>query len=255
MSWVQAIKAIRKRLRPVRRLVDAARARLLELPYLFQRPPAGTAAWLIRCEVKYGGIVHNVPRLKVSPRDVRSPEQLSFGGMSGGDRMLHHGYAPIYANYVAPLIGSKGLVVAEFGILKGTGLAIWCDLFTDSRVLGFDIDTSHFESNREALVRRGAFSRNMPEVFEYDQLIEGSAKLGKILNGQKLDVVIDDGLHSIEAIVTTWRSVKPHLSNRFVYFIEDVEGLLAHCGAEFLEFECFSHGMLTVICAGDSTSK
>ena len=75
--------------------------------------------------------------------------------MMGGDRMLHHGYGPTYARYLQPFVGARNLTVAEFGILNGTGLAIWCDLFTDARVIGLDIDLSHFEGNRSALERRG----------------------------------------------------------------------------------------------------
>jgi hypothetical protein len=153
--------------------------------------------------------------------DQRKPEQLSLGGMTGGDRMLHHGYAPRYAQFLAPFVGEKQLTVAEFGVLKGTGLAIWCDLFPDARVIGFDIDLTHVRENRDFLVSKGAFTKNEPELQKYDQLVDGSGRLQTVLCDSKLDVVIDDGLHFIEAIVTTWRSVQPFLAAKFVYFIED----------------------------------
>ena len=53
----------------------------------------GTAEWLVGTEIKYGGMVTNVKRNKVSPKDPRTNEQLRSGGMIGGDRMLYHGYA------------------------------------------------------------------------------------------------------------------------------------------------------------------
>ena len=81
----------------------------------------------------------NVARRRVSPRDERTAEQLAFGGMTGGDRMLHHGYGPTYARYLRPFLGGWNLTVAEFGILKGTGLAMWCDLFPDARVILRDV--------------------------------------------------------------------------------------------------------------------
>jgi hypothetical protein len=37
----------------------------------------GTTEWLVRTEIKYGGIVTNVPRNKVSPKDPRTKAQLS----------------------------------------------------------------------------------------------------------------------------------------------------------------------------------
>lgn len=239
--------AFRKALRATRRLVEKASTRLMELPHRFSKPERGTAQWLVRHEVVYGGLVDNVPRRKVSPLDDRTPEQLAFGGMTGGDRMLHHGYAPLYAHFLAPFLTDESLVVAEFGILQGTGLALWCDLFPDSRVVGLDIDLSHFEANRSALVRRGAFGRNHPELHEYDQLLANQDVLDEILRGRRLDIVIDDGLHSLKSILMTWRSVKPHLSSRFIYFIEDYENLLDACGDEFAQFHCYSQGLLTVI--------
>jgi hypothetical protein len=219
-----AIRAIRKALRPVRRLGTEAHTRLVELPYLLRQPARGSAEWLIRSEVGYGGLVTGVARRRVSPLD--TPRCL------------------------APLLGESSLTVAEFGILTGTGLAIWCDLFPGARVIGFDIDLSHFEENRATLLRRGAFRKNQPELHEYDQLIDNRERLGEVLGGQTLDVVIDDGLHSAESIVTTWRSVAPHLSRRFVYFIEDYDGLLDQCSGEFSQFDCRAFGMLTVVSSG-----
>ena len=64
--------------------------------------------------------------------------------MRGGDRMLFNGYAKDYSRYLKSFDCDRRLIVAEFGILRGNGLAIWCDLFPNARVLGFDIDTSHF---------------------------------------------------------------------------------------------------------------
>ena len=240
---------LRALLRPIKRLAVRVRTRAIELPYRFARAPRGSATWLIKTELAYGGLVTDVARLKVSPLDRRTAKELAAGGMTGGDRMLHHGYAQTYARFLRPFVGEDGLTVAEFGILKGTGLATWCDLFPGSRVLGFDIDLGHFRSNEGRLRRLGAF-RRLPEVHEYDQLVDGSAVLANILGGRSLDVVIDDGLHSLDSILTTWRSVRPHLSRRFVYFIEDYPGLLERCGSEFAGFDCHAEGMMTVISAG-----
>ena len=247
---MSTIRVIRKTLRPVRRLAEAAHKRLLELPFVFRKPPLGSADWLIRSEISYGGYVTNVARLRVSPFDRRTREQLEFGGMTGGDRMLHHGYSKLYARYLAPFLDGSEITLAEFGILKGTGLAIWCDLFPTSRVLGFDIDLSHFEINRALLLKKGAFKANQPELHEYDQLTEGSEQLRRLLGNKTFDVVIDDGLHSAESIVKTWRAVRPHLSQQFVYFIEDYAGLLNECSSEFEGCDTYAEGMMTVVSRG-----
>lgn len=247
---MSTIRTIRKTLRPVRRLVEAVHTRLQELPYLLRQPPIGSADWLIRSEVAYGGYTTDVPRQRVSPLDGRTKEQLSFGGMTGGDRMLHHGYGRTYARYLEPFLNQGDLTLAEFGILKGTGLAIWCDLFPAARVIGFDIDLGHFEDNRTKLINLKAFRVNKPELYEYDQLLDGSGQLGSLLGGKTFDIVIDDGLHSTESIVRTWKSVRPYLSERFVYFIEDYEGLLDICGAEFDGCDTHAAGMMTIISRG-----
>src|SRR5690606_14469901 len=113
------------------------------------------------------------------------------------------------------------VTLAEFGILRGTGLAIWCDLFPTSRVIGLDIDLSHARENFPHLESLGTFTHNQPELPEYDQFVDNAAYLGEILGGAKLDVVMDDGFHSTDSILTTVESVRPHLAEDFVYLIED----------------------------------
>src|SRR6185295_12006092 len=123
------------------------------------------------------------------------------------------------------------------------------------RVLGFDIDVTHFADNKTKLLRRGAFRHNSPEVHEYDQLADGRQSLTMVLGDRKIDIAIDDGLHSIDAIVTTWRSVRAYLSRRFVYFIEDFPGLLDHVGGEFSGLDRSSFGIMTVISSGLSAER
>ena len=163
-----------------------------------------------------------MPRNKVSPNDPRTAEQLATGGMIGGDRMLHHGYAKHYSKGLMPFLTKDSKpVIAEFGILKGNGLAIWCELFKHSRVLGFDIDLQHISKNRAYLESRGAFESNQPELHEYDQFLDNVEYLGKVLDGDKIDICIDDGFHSNESILMTIQSVAPYLSEKFIYIVED----------------------------------
>merc|ERR1712110_1279342 len=46
--------------------------------------------------------------------------------------------------------------------------------------------------------------------------------LRSVFGGNRLNIVIDDGYHVPEANVKTFKQIKPHLAERFVYFIEDV---------------------------------
>ncbi len=109
------------------------------------------------------------------------------------------------------------------GILKGSGVAMWSELFPDSRIIGLDIDLGYIKNNMNFLKDKGAFQNNEPELFLFDQFQDNQKLLEDFLNGDLIDVFIDDGFHSVESILTTIKSVLPHLSKEFVYFIEDNE--------------------------------
>ena len=144
--------------------------------------------------------------------------------MIGGDRMsrIHHDYAPSYARHLARWLADGARpVIVEVGILKGSGLAIWCDLFPLGTVVGLDIDLSHFRENLPDLRARGAFRRNEPELLVFDSYAPDVSGLVGLLGERRIDVVIDDGPHSIEAITATAAALRPLLADRFTYFVED----------------------------------
>lgn len=217
--------------------------------YQHQLPNAdvGGKSWLIGCELKYGGIQKGVPRKKVSPHDKRTQVQLQTGGMIGGDRMLHHGYAGMYAKYLKKYVGRDNLVFAEIGILKGNGLAMWCDLFKSARILGFDIDLSHTLNNVDNLKALGAFKNNQPELNEFDQYADNNEFLANLLNGQKINICIDDGCHTDEAILSTLHSVLPHLAKDAVYIVEDNRYVHKQIAEQFPMFDIEHKGLLTVL--------
>ncbi len=208
----------------------------------------GTIEWLIGTEIKYGGIETDVPRNKVSPKDPRTKEQISQGGMVGGDRMLHHGYAKKYSEYLLPYVKKgKPVTVTEFGILRGTGLSIWCDLFQNGRIIGLDIDLEHINSNMDNLKNLEAFKRNQPELYEFDQFLDNTEYLGTILKGDRIDICIDDGCHSGESILSTMRSVMPYLADDFVYFIEDNKDVHKEIKSIYPDLVVDSEGELTIV--------
>lgn len=218
------------------------------LLYRYRSAPPGSVPWLVGTEIKYGGIVSDVPTIRVSPKDPRTPERAYATLMTGGDRMLHHGYAQTYADYLHPFISeSSPVTLAEVGILKGTGLAIWCDLFQSGRVLGLDIDLGHTLRNMPNLRARGAFRHRAPELHEFDQFVDNSALLDRLLQGDKIDIFVDDGYHSDETIVRTLQSALPHLAERFVYFIEDNSEVHLTLRRLYKDLSIDSGGQLTVV--------
>ena len=114
-------------------------------------------------------------------------------------------------------------MVIEVGILNGSGLAMWCDLFSRSRIIGLDLHLQNFYSNLKNLQGLGAFQGTAPEVYRFDQLdpIQSQSILSSFLQDTKVDIVIDDGLHSIPSIKNTFSLLNPYLSDRSVYIIED----------------------------------
>ena len=242
----------------VKRLAYKIQKKLSKIKFNFQQRrfqkygpdhqfPRTTADWLIHREIIYGGIQKNVSVRIASPHDPRSKSVVYSEHMRGGDRMLFHGYAKHYARLLKYFDFDKRLVIAEFGILRGNGLAIWCDLFPNARILGFDIDMSHFEDNRKNLLDRGAFSVNSPEVYEYDQFKNGQDLLRQILKGDSIDICIDDGCHVDEAILCTLESVVPHLNPRFLYFIEDNKSVYKKVKTLYPRYRASACGELTIL--------
>ena len=190
-----------------------------------------------------------VLRGKISPFDPNRADKPKSKWREGGDRMLHHGYAKHYANFLKSFTNDRNqrIVICEFGILKGTGLAIWCDLFPNARCIGLDIDLSVFENNLQNLQNLGAFSKTLPELYKYDQFVESKDYLEEILNGDKIDICMDDGHHSEASIMTTMKSVLPHLNSNFVYFIEDNPKVYKTIDSEYPDSTIYSDGELTVV--------
>ena len=173
--------------------------------------PIGSWEWLALTESRYGGFKTGS----------------ATGENRGGDRMspFFHGYGETYAEFLKPLFANQKerITLVEVGILNGSGLAIWCDLFPNARIIGLDLDLRNFNKNRAFLESHGAFSKNTPELFEFDQLDLPKARtiLRDVLGDAKVDIAIDDGCHSIESIEITLEAILPHMANSFVYFVED----------------------------------
>ena len=212
----------------------------------------GNLRWLIETEQKYGGYIGGLPRRVMSEHhDLDTKAKLERRLMQGGDRMLFHDYGKVYARYLAPFVSSSdSFTLIELGILKGTGLAIWCDLFESGRIIGLDIDLEYFNANIEKLKSLGAFTNNMPELHYFDQYEDNHEYLGDILGDDKIDIFIDDGVHDSEAIIKTMECVVPYLSERFVYFVEDNKWVHSQIRQSYPDFTVASYRRFTVVTSG-----
>lgn len=181
----------------------------------------GSVGWLVSSEQRYGGVAKRVP-VKTSLHMSTDPHIFC----RGGDRMLSsgHSYAFAYSEYLQPHLDSGKITLLEIGILKGSGLATWCDLFPTSRIIGLDVDLRNIKNNLDNLKSRGAFQQTSPELYEFDQFQDNRELLSQVLKGDTIDVCIDDGCHYPEPTANTLRCVLPHLSKNFTYIVEDVPG-------------------------------
>ena len=191
----------------------------------FSMASIGSSDWLAGAEEKFGGMRY-VNRRAISPSDSRTRDEVDNTPSVGGDRMseFNHGYGEYYQSHLQPYVEQRQerFTICEIGILQGTGLAIWCDLFPNSRVIGLDFELGYFNDNFETLKKLGAFSQNSPEIYHFDQFDSKNTEyLHEILNGDKVDICVDDGCHANEAVLTALKSFSPHLNNDFVYFVED----------------------------------
>ena len=219
-----------------------------------KRLSPGSTSWFIEAEIKFGGLVTNIVRNRLSPHDPRYSTHVGTAGMTGGDRMAHHGYAPKYAEYIAPYLKTtKPPVVMEIGILRGTGLAMWADLFPQSRVIGLDIDLTHVRTNLANLHGLGAFTTRDAELYEFDQFEPNRCYLGRLLDGDRVDICIDDGVHTRDAILTTLESVLPHMNDRFVYFIEDNDTIFDDVRTLYPAYRIEKYGELTILSRSPSS--
>lgn len=202
----------------------------------------------------FGGLVTSVVRRQVSKWDPRSPESISTGGCTGGDRFSestqNYGYA--YAKYCFPLFKNATFPyrIAEIGILRGSGIATWSALFPNSMVCGLDIDISHTRENLAHLKIKGAFKFHDPVLSIFDQYQPDTSLIKRLAGNQGFDLVVDDGCHDDVAIYRTIKVFQDYMVSKpsTVYIIEDNFRVHSHIKKILkIDVDVFSHGPLTIV--------
>ena len=127
-------------------------------------------------------------------------------------RLIHkwHHYFEIYHRHFAPFRG-RSPVVLEIGVYHGGSLQMWRKYFgRGAHIIGVDIDP-----------RCKAFAEDGVEVLIGDQADRAfHAELRR--RYPKVDIVIDDGGHTMEQQITTFEELYPHLQPNGVYLCEDL---------------------------------
>lgn len=125
------------------------------------------------------------------------------------DKWGAHWYTPHYQRYFQPLKG-KRLNLLEIGVGGGESLRMWKAYFRKSRIVGID------------LYDKTCFCENRIDIRQCDQT--DSELLHRLSNEfGDFDIVIDDGSHLNEHVITTFRVLFPLLRPSGIYVVEDTQ--------------------------------
>jgi len=121
-----------------------------------------------------------------------------------------HHYFEIYHRHFERFRG-KHPVVLEIGVFHGGSLQMWRDYFgPGARIIGLDIDPRCLQ-----------FEDDATTVLIGDQA--DPAFLARLCSRfAQIDVIIDDGGHTMEQHIVSFRELYPHLQPHGVYLCEDV---------------------------------
>eukprot|EP00403_Amphidinium_massartii_P039384 CAMPEP_0178444126 /NCGR_PEP_ID=MMETSP0689_2-20121128/39314_1 /TAXON_ID=160604 /ORGANISM="Amphidinium massartii, Strain CS-259" /LENGTH=728 /DNA_ID=CAMNT_0020068283 /DNA_START=71 /DNA_END=2253 /DNA_ORIENTATION=+ len=207
--------------------------------------------WLIEREANYGGRITNVPCRYSSAEASKIGVRTAAKGKkecSGGDRMAQpktkrgvdvkkqHGYGICYAKVIDAFIplwqemwlerGKTDLEAAEAGVLSGSGVAIWEELFQGAPFHAFDRFLVNIRNNTPFLESRGAFARKgRPHMHDFDQANPRFyPPLDEIMMSptSKFFYVIDDASHYVSFTLNTFKYFEPYLDLRGAYIVEDI---------------------------------
>jgi len=123
-------------------------------------------------------------------------------------------YFDAYQRHLARFVG-KTVNLVEVGIYSGGSLGMWRSYFGDaSHIYGVDIEPAC-----------RAYANENVSVFIGDQ---ANREFWKDFKAKvpKIDVLIDDGGHSVEQQRVTLEEMLPHLAAGGVYICEDIHGAL-----------------------------
>ena len=141
-------------------------------------------------------------------------------GCQGGDKFSYHKYGAEYARHFDPL-KDKRITIVEVGVLEGTSLAVWSDIFPKGRVVGFDISLDAYNKRLPMLRELGAFKNKNVEVHQLDSTLPATQEAIKQLIPEKIDLFVDDGCHTTDCITATWANVLPSMKAGGVGLLED----------------------------------
>jgi hypothetical protein len=127
------------------------------------------------------------------------------------DKNTYHSYIDVYEN----LFKNRQLTtknVLEIGIEKGGSIKLWSDYFVNAKIYGLDHNEApQFLSNYKRIITKkcNAYSSEILQEF--------------IDKNIKFDVIIDDGVHTLESMIYIIKNYTKLLNTNGILIIEDVQ--------------------------------
>ena len=119
-------------------------------------------------------------------------------------------YFDIYDRHFSRFRGSEVSVV-EIGVAGGGSLQMWKDYFGPrAKIYGVDINPKCKELEEENI-----------EIFIGDQADRGFLE-SLTVKIPRIDILIDDGGHTMEQQINTFEVLFPHIDKNGIYFCEDL---------------------------------
>ena len=149
----------------------------------------------------------------------------------------HDYYRQVYQKVLGGL-KDREFTLLEIGIYHGYSLGVWREYFNNATIIGVEIDPYNLFPYKPdegthygplTVIQRWFNTMSIDTAAFYDNLkdcaiIYGDAtkeKTFKLIGLDTLDVVIDDGSHVLDDIVTSFNILYPRLAQGGLYIIED----------------------------------
>ena len=128
----------------------------------------------------------------------------------GSDKGTTHSYLEVYTQLFEPLQTTQ-INILEIGIFSGAWVEVMHKYFSHSYIVGMDINTSSL-----------VFSKGLDRVkiIECDATKKESVTL---VENTMFDIIIDDGSHLENDILTTFDLFLPLLKKEGMFIIEDID--------------------------------
>lgn len=130
---------------------------------------------------------------------------------AGADKgSFYHNYTDIYSRYFADL-KDKPIKFLEIGIYKGASVKMWEKYFTAADLHFIDIT---FDNAEYSSPRSHYYLCNQESVPGLQKFIQDA--------GGNFDVIINDGGHTMNQQITSFKTLFPHVKRGGMYIIEDL---------------------------------